>query len=83
MWGQYHNLRTSEEFLLEWKRFLSKMTEIVPCSAFIQHATHQVFKQVQFQPTIAPSETAPLLTDIEINALRYVASYVCRTSMII
>ena len=72
MWAQYHNLRTSKKFLLEWKKFLSEMTEIVPCSAFIQHVTHQVFKhmiKVQFQPTIAPSEAAPLLTDVEVNAL--------------
>jgi len=82
MWGQYHNLRTSEEFLLEWKKFLTEITEMAPCSAFIQHVTHQVFKQmikVQFQPTIATSKTFPLLTDIEVNAIRYVAGYVCRT----
>jgi len=47
-----------------------------------QHVTHQVFKQiikVQFQPTIALSKTASLLTDIEVNTLRYVAGYVCCT----
>jgi len=67
---------------VEWKKILSETTEIVPCSAFIQHVTHEVFKQmikIQFQLTTAPSKTAPSLTDIEVNALRYVAGYVCCT----
>ena len=82
MWGQYHNLRTSEEFLLLWKKFLREVTETGPCSAFIQHVTHEVFKQMtkaQFQPTTAASKTAPQLTELEVNALRYIAGYVCRT----
>ena len=82
MWGQYHHLRTSEKFLSDWKTFLSEVTEIVPSAAFIQHVTHEVFKQmmqVQFPPTTGASKTLPLLTDIEVNALRYVAGYVCRT----
>ena len=72
MWGQYHNLRTSEEFLLLWKKFLREVTETGPCSAFIQHVTHEVFKQMikaQFQPTTAASKTAPHLTELEVNAL--------------
>ena len=76
MWGQYHHLRTSEKFLSDWKTFLSEVTEIVPSAAFIQHVTHEVFKQmmqVQFPPTTGASKTLPLLTDIEVNALRYVA----------
>ena len=82
MWGQYHQLRTSQQFLSDWKNFLSEITEIVPSAAFIQHVTHEVFKQiikVQFPPTTAASKTLPPLTDIEVNALRYVAGYVCRT----
>ena len=82
MWGKYHSLRTSEQFLLDWNKFLSEITEIVPCAAFIQHVTHEVFKQMikaQFPPTTAASKTLPLITDIEVNALRYVAGYVCRT----
>ena len=81
MWGQYHQLRTSQQFLSDWKNFLSEITEIVPSAAFIQHVTHEVFKQiikVQFPPTTA-SKTLPPLTDIEVNALHYVAGYVCRT----
>ena len=35
--------------------------------------------KVQFPPTTPTSKTLPLLTDIEVNALRYVAGYVCRT----
>ena len=64
MWGQYHHLRTSEKFLSDWKKFLSEVTEIIPSAAFIQHVTHEFFKQ---------------MTDIEVNALRYVAGYVCCT----
>ena len=64
--------------------FLSHLenTEMPPCAAFIQHITHEVFKkmiQVEY-PLPAPTNKAlPLLTDIEVNALRYVAGYVCRT----
>ena len=82
MWGQYHQLRTSKQFILDWKLLLSEITEIEPCAAFIQYVTHEVFKQmmkVQFPPTTPTSKTLPLLTDIEVNALRYVAGYVCRT----
>ena len=63
MWSQYHHLRTSEKFLSDWKKFLSEVTEIVPSAAFIQHVTHEVFKQmmqVQFPPTIVASKTLPL-----------------------
>ena len=82
MWGQYHQLRTSQQFILDWKEFLSEITEIVPSAAFSQHVTHEVFKQMitsQFLPTTAASKTLPPLTDIEVNALHYVAGYVCRT----
>ena len=41
MWGHYHCLRTSEQFLLDWKKCLSEITETVPCAAFIQHVTHE------------------------------------------
>ena len=80
MWGQYHNLRTSEEFLLLWN--LREVMETGPCSAFIQHVTHEVFKQMikaRFQPTTAASKIAPHLTELEVNALRYIAGYVCHT----
>ena len=52
-----------------------------PCTAFIQHITHEVFKMIQAEyPLPTPTnKTLPLLTDIEVNALRYVAGYVCRT----
>ena len=35
--------------------------------------------KVQFPPTTAASKTFPLIIDIEVNALHYVAGYVCRT----
>ena len=84
MWGEYHKLRTSKDFAAKWELFLSHLenTEMPPCAAFIQHITHEVFKkmiQVEY-PLPAPTNKAlPLLTDIEVNALRYVAGYVCRT----
>ena len=82
MWGQYHCLKTSKKFLSDWKEFLSEITEIVPPAAFIQHVIHEIFKQmmkVQFPPRTAASKTLPLLTDIKVNALCYVAGYMCHT----
>ena len=84
MWGEYHKLRTSEDFATKWQSFLNHLenTEMPPCAAFIQHITHEVFKkmiQVEYPLPAPTNKTLPLLTDIEVNALRYVAGYVCRT----
>lgn len=84
MWGEYHNLRTSKGFATKWQSFLDHLenTEMSPCAAFIQHITHEVFKkmiQVEYPLPASTNKTLPLLTDVEVNALRYVAGYVCRT----
>jgi len=84
MWGECHRLRTSEKFATKWQSFLNDLeaTDMPPCAAFIQHFPHEVFKKmvlVEYPLPVATNKTLPLLTDLEINALRYVAGYVCRT----
>lgn len=84
MWGEYHKLRTSEGFATKWQSFLNNLdaTEVTPCAAFIQHITHEVFKkiiQVEHPKPMTTIQSLPPLTDMESNALRYVAGYVCRT----
>ena len=73
MWGHYHCLRTSSQFLVLWENFLSIINE--PASpAFIQHITHHVFKQlikIEFEIKDSCSEVdVPQLTHMEENAIR-------------
>ena len=84
MWGAYHKLRTSEEFKQEWRIFLEKSAEQNACAAFVQHVTHELFRNLikLEQPISADTgdtnETPVPMSYVEKNALRYVAGYVCR-----
>lgn len=83
MWGEYHKLRTSDSFKKEWTTFLKNSVQVELSAAFYQYVTHEVFKEliksnhpVNFANVSA--QPLPPLTNVEENALRYVAGYVCR-----
>ena len=82
MWGLYHQLRTSKEFITKWTDFLKKSGNAAN-PAFFQYVTYEVFKETikdEFElstSTIATATLSPLSRDDQ-SALRYVAGYVCR-----
>lgn len=83
MWGSYHTIRTCDEFVLLWKRFLDSAS-CEPSPILFQNLTDRVFRmmmKVAF-PVVESSSSAvtpPPLTHTELNALRYAAGYVCKT----
>ncbi len=81
MWGMYHQLRTSDSFKKEWRLFVEKSVQLDMSAAFYQYVTHEVFKELiksEYPVFSANAASLPPLTNIEENALRYVAGYVCR-----
>ena len=87
MWGMYHQLRTSDTFRCKWKKFLESSVHVSSSPCFCQYVTNEVFKQLiklEFPlPSVAKDivscqPTSHPLTQMEKNALRYVAGYVCR-----
>ena len=83
MWGQYHLLRSSDQFRENWLGFLQCIPGCTPCPIFYQYVTDSVFKQLikhHFPSCEQPQMTQQLpdLTHEESSALRYAAGYVCR-----
>ena len=83
-------LENFKEVSFKLEKPLSEVTEIVPSATFIQHVTHEIFKQmmkVQFPQTtaLAVSKTAIFKTFREVNAaVCCIAGYVrCILSMIV
>ena len=83
MWGSYHVIRCSEEFLLLWKKFLSTASgEASPI--LYQNITDRVFRfmiKAAFLVGDARPSSAlvpPPLTYKDLNAMRYAAGFVCR-----
>ena len=87
MWGMYHQLRTSDTFRCKWNKFLESSVCVSSSPCFCQYVTNEVFKELiklEF-PLLSVAEDITScqpkgspLTQIEKNALRYVAGYVCR-----
>lgn len=84
MFGKFHSLRTSQSFTELWKDFMAASIGHEAHPSFFQFVTDVVFQQLvkhQF-PTIraeGDDENAiPPMTQEELNALHYVAGYVCR-----
>ena len=83
MWGQFHQLRTSDSFIREWKDFLSKSVGSEAFPVFFQYATQKVFKEIvkkefELSSSHAHSGNSCELTYDDQCAIRYVAGYVCR-----
>ena len=85
MWGMYHQLRTSNAFKCEWKEYLESCVKASASPCFYQYVTNELFKdliKLEFPLPTAVTQVdhsaTPSLTEMEKNALRYVAGYVCR-----
>ena len=75
MWGLYHQMRTSEEFIKEWIKFLAESTGIQHLTPiFYQFMTDNIFKQLIKidHPIQAVTSTTPQqsLSSFEQNALQ-------------
>ena len=85
MWGQYHLIRCSTDFHNTWQKFVVNAIGVMPSPSFYQFVTYEFFK-AEITKTYSSDDTRPdavtpvnnNLTNIEENALRYVAGYVCR-----
>ena len=83
MWGSYHSIRCSDDFVDSWKRFLAKAFCVTATPIFYQHITDRIFRKMmkvafpvaESSKTVIPSP----ISNSELNALRYAAGYVCRT----
>ena len=88
MWGMYHQLCTSDIFKCKWKEYLKSCVKASASPCFYQYVTNELFKELiklEFplpttvtQDIMLDHSTTPSLTQMEKNALRYVAGYVCR-----
>jgi len=91
MWGEYHKLRTSPEFKVEWHKFLeTAVVKQKPTVAFYQYVTHELFKElVKLEFTVnivsiiyavndADDKPLPPLSHEEKNAIHYIVGFVCR-----
>ena len=84
MWEKYYQLRSTDEFALNWKAFLLLSgTEATP--TLYQHITDLVFNHListnyATQVPATPTETTPSAIDYkEKNAIRYIAGYITRS----
>ena len=83
IWGSYHSIRCSDDFVDSWKRFLAKAFCETATPIFYQHITDRIFRKMmkvafpvaESSKTVTPSP----ISNSELNALRYAAGYVCRT----
>lgn len=83
VWGKYHQLRVSKEYINFWKVFLSVAgCSTAPDPAFYQHISQHIFNRLLKDTFPIPdvpsaSSVSNSLTSEEANAVRYVAGYVC------
>ncbi len=83
IWGFYHQLRTSEEFVKDWTQFLKASIHVAASPFFYQHVTDVMLSElIKFELAARSKETTQdeprvELTRLEQNSLRYVCGYVC------
>ena len=81
IWKSFHLLRVSDSFVSLWHNFLDSIS-LEKNPLFFQYVTDQVFQELITQhftvSQTAAASPVPPLTYEEINALRYVAGYVCQ-----
>jgi len=85
MWGAYHRLRTADNFVNDWRVFLSDSVRLKAFPAFYQFVTHHIFKELIKEEYPVTESTkcdhespGRPLTYEEQNALRYLSGYVIR-----
>ena len=81
MWGLYHELRTSEEFIKAWKDFLNNSIASEACPTFFQFVAQKALKNVikqKFEFNLSCCNASCELTHDDQCAICYVAGYVRR-----
>jgi hypothetical protein len=86
MWKEYHQLRVSSSFKMDWEKFLDDAINQVPSAAFYQFVSHKMFKELVKECYVLPdvistSSQNNSITTLEEKAIRYIAGYVCRKVM--
>ena len=82
MWGSYHQVRTADNFVAEWKVFLRNSVGFEVGPVLFQFITNEMFKDMikqefEIDPSSVDITSCKLSHDDEC-ALRYTAGYVCR-----
>ena len=80
---QYHFMRTSPDYHNAWSTFLLNAINTNPGPIFYQYVTHTIMTELisQHYPLKDNQSSTPHgqdLTNIEENALRYIAGYICK-----
>ena len=72
MWGMYHQLRTSNTFKCEWKKYVESCVKASASPCFYQYVTNELFYELIKQEFPLPTtvtqvdhSTAPSLTEME------------------
>ena len=77
LWGKYFLLRSSENFISQWRTFL-KLPSVSPTPILFQHLTDFLFQKLLHDQFDIKSSSAAI-THREANAIRYAAGYVCKS----
>ena len=80
MWQRYFTVRSSQEFIQQWKGFISQ-AGLPATPVLFQHLTDLLFRSLvkqTYQVNKNHSSDDVAMTNDETNVLRYVAGYVCR-----
>jgi len=83
MWCAYHQLRTSDEYIKKWEKFLQTAGIAQKSTMFLQSTGDHIFKalvKINYPLTEQESTSSQRpLTYMETNAVRYAAGYVPRS----
>ena len=87
MWGIYHSIRSSDEFVVMWKKFLVSSPKCAESPILFQNITDRIFRKMMAMVFTSIDEqdggstvtAACPLSYQETNALRYAAGYIYRT----
>lgn len=85
MWGEFHAIRSSDDFTKSWSSFLAHTKCGTESPILFQYITDKFFRKMLScyfplrQTSVASRSESLPLTYEEKNGLRYAAGYVCRT----
>jgi hypothetical protein len=82
MWSEYHQLRVTNSFKMEWEKFMCDSIKDPSLPTFYQFVSHFIFKELVKQKFPLPYSTLiahlSTITELDENSIRYVAGYICR-----
>jgi len=83
VWAKYHEVRTSVEFLSLWSSFTTASLGKPAGLILSQHLANLIFRQIiqqhfPLEDSPGAEDDLPNHSDLERNALRYAAGYICR-----